>query len=138
MYKCKHFNIKELVHPDVYSKYGETAWQFFDVGLLKSLDALRDKFGSLTVNDWQWGGIFKERGLRSLDYGGIHNRSLHKHGKAIDCHSKTYTADEMRKYILDNQDEFPYITELELDVSWLHFGTRNREGTIGRIFAFKP
>ena len=138
MYKCKHFEIHELVPQDVYEKYGEKAWQFFDVSLLETLDQLREHFGSLTVNTWKWGGHLSQRGLRSFDYGGIGNRSLHKLGKAIDCSSKVHSSEDMRQYILNNQEQFPHIRGLELDVSWLHFDTRNRDGNVGNIFTFKP
>jgi hypothetical protein len=135
--KCEYFNIKELVPEHIYNKYKEKAWQFFDINVLITLDALRRRFGPLIVNNWASGGEFSERGLRSLDYGGIFNRSLHKHGKAIDLHSNKYTAEEMRSYIIDNPKEFEHIKCLEMGVNWLHFDTRNRRAEDG-IFLVYP
>ena len=99
-----------------------------------TLVQLREKFGPATVNDWAWGGGYTESGLRSFDFGGIHNRSLHKFGKAFDVKFKNHTAEEVRQYIIDNPNEFPYIVGLELDVDWLHFDTRNRQGNQGQLF----
>lgn len=138
IYIPKHFDVKELVTPDLYKKYGENCLQFFCPYALATLDQLREKFGPATVNDWAWGGGYTESGLRSFDFGGILNRSLHKFGKAFDVKFKNHTAEEVRQYIINNPDEFPYIVGLELDVSWLHFDTRNRKGNKGRLFLFKP
>ena len=137
-YKPKYFKIWELVPEHVYLKYGEAAWQFFDINMLKTADALRERFGPLVVNNWKSGGQFSERGLRSFDYGGIFNRSLHKYGKALDFHSNTFTSEEIRQYILDNPDEFPYISCLEMGVNWVHFDTRNRRNSDGSIFLVYP
>lgn len=66
MYKCRYFDIKELVSPKVYEKFGEFAWRFFDENILMELDYIRKEWGSsININDWAWGGIFKESGLRS-------------------------------------------------------------------------
>lgn len=66
MYKCKYFSIKELVSPAVYNKYGDFAWRFFDEQTLKDLDTIRKEYNSsIIINDWVWGGQFKESGLRS-------------------------------------------------------------------------
>ena len=139
MYKCKYFIIEELVPKDVFDKYGpEASWQFFDVGLLKTLDAFRERFGPLGVNNWKWGGGLSQRGLRSFDFGGISNRSLHKLGKACDFSSKTHSASSIREYVLANPDEFPFLVGLEMGVDWVHFDTRNREGNTGHIFKFSP
>ena len=57
-YKCKHFAIHELVPKEVYEKYGERAWQFLDVHALVQLDMLRVRYGSMTINNYFWGGNY--------------------------------------------------------------------------------
>ena len=140
MIKSEFFKVQELVTKEMYYLYGEKCWQFIDSRAILTLDQLRRVFGPLTVNDWYWGGGFTESGVRSFDYGGILNRSLHKFGCAFDVKSKTVTADEMRSYIINNIHEFPYLVGLEMDVDWLHFDVRNREGNMcnGQVFAFSP
>lgn len=127
MYKCTHFNIKELVDEKTYSARGEKAWALLDDRALKTLDILRDKFGSITVNDWSWGGPNQWRGLRTPDSKYYSTYSQHVHGKAFDCIFKEHTAEEVRTYIKEHRDEFPLITSMEDNVSWLHFDVRNSE-----------
>lgn len=141
MYKCKNFKIYELVSPKIYNKYGDRAWQFFDVNLLKAIDECSDAFGTLIVNDWKWNNSknnFTESGLRSFTFGSIESMSLHKLGKAVDLKSAKYTAEEMRQYIFDNPEKFKHIKAIELGVSWLHIDVRNREPNNGNFFTFLP
>ena len=66
MNKCKHFMIREIISPKVYEKFGDSAWRFFREDVLKDLDTIRDEWGSgLIINDWAFGGQYKESGLRS-------------------------------------------------------------------------
>lgn len=136
MYKCKHFTIKELVPEDVYKRRGEKAWTVFDDRALMTLDALRDKFGSLTVNDWSWGGTFSQSGLRTSDSKHYSQYSQHTFGRAFDCKFKEHTAEEVREYVLANKSEFPYIGGLELGISWFHFDVRGHDE--GEIITFYP
>ena len=101
IYKCKHFNIKELVSPLVYKKFGEFAWRFFDEDILKDLDTIREYYGaSIVINDWAWGGSFKQCGLRCNRDDIVASKkdvycSAHIMGKAFDLHGgnnqKLYT-----------------------------------------------
>lgn len=88
IYKCKYFKLQELVPPDVYQKYGDFAWRFFDVNLLKDIDTIRDKHGAITINNWSFGGNLRNCGFRSNLY---ENSKLycsaHLFGKAFDLHS---------------------------------------------------
>lgn len=134
-YKPRYFDIKELVSKAMYKKRGHKAISLLDAHVLYSLDTLRaflsdltpdqPKRGSLTVNDWMWGGIYQARALRAPGDDSYSSTSKHAHGMAIDTQSKYYTAEELRNFILENRELFPYITCIEADVSWLHFDTRN-------------
>ncbi|HBY20092.1 MAG TPA: hypothetical protein DEG71_03630 [Clostridiales bacterium] len=70
IYKCKYFNIKELVSDKVYNyyfpKYGENfIWSFFDESILKELDIIRETWNSgIKINDWHNRGQYRESGLR--------------------------------------------------------------------------
>ena len=125
MYRCKHFDIKELVPPHIFEQRGEKAWELLDERALRTLDSLRDKFGPITVNNWAFGGDRKWSGLRTPESPYYSETSQHSYGRAFDCIFHKKEAEEVRQYLLKNRDEFPAITSIELDVSWLHFDCRN-------------
>lgn len=141
MYKAKHFSIKELVPRAMYEKWGEKCWSLFDERLLTTIDALRDKFGSCTINDWSWGGSFQYSGIRDEGFYGttekyLDSRSQHKYGRAADCKFKNHTAQAVRKYILENPTDFPYIKFIETGpladgkaMNWVHVDVRNGDLT---------
>lgn len=106
MYKCKHFTIKELVSPQVYNKFGEFAWKFFDENLLRDLDTIREYHGPITINNWPYGGKNTQCGLRTNVDPLVKNKktlycSAHLMGKAFDLHSS-----DNRKLYKDIQDLF--------------------------------
>ena len=137
-YKCKHFRIEELVTPEIFQKYGHLAWQFFDGDLLRDLDLLRDRFGTITINDWVWGGVYRDSGLRNFDYKGIFNRSLHKHGKAFDLKFADHNPHYVRTLILNKPHMYKSITTIENNTpTWLHIDSRNIDNNDG-IFTFNP
>ncbi len=110
-------------------------WLLFDDRTLKFLDALRERVGPLTVNDWWWGGNFQYRGFREHGCGWGSETSQHYFGRAIDCTSAKYTAQELRDLILAGTLYLGhYVKGVEKDVSWLHFDMRNME----TIQWFKP
>ncbi len=94
MYKCKHFNIKELVSPQVYNKFGEAfCWKFFDKDILIDLDTIREYHGPITINNWSFGGSNTQCGFRcNMDPIVKSKKSIycsaHIQGKAFDLHSK--------------------------------------------------
>lgn len=93
MFKCQKFSIKELVSKQVYQKYGESCWMFFDEALLKDLDTIRLCHGlPIIINNWATGGSYSQCGLRCnkdplvASKTGIYC-SAHVLGKAFDLHS---------------------------------------------------
>lgn len=106
--------------------------------MLKTLDALRERYGMVIVNTWHSPFLQQHYGYR--DQSGYRNRfhyasvaeylkshSQHKYGRAADCLlvERDATAAQVRKDILENPDWFPLITAIEDGVNWLHFDTRN-------------
>ena len=131
-YKCKYFNIRELVSPAVYQAFGDKAWILFDPNLLAVQDRLRERFGVCIINNWAAGGNYSQRGLRHpldmriLQKQGIWKPfSLHNYGRALDSHFLNATVDEVRNHILNNRSLYPEIKGIELRVNWLHIDTRN-------------
>lgn len=134
MYKCRHFEIRELVPRHVYEERGEKAWMLLDERALVMLDLLRDKYGSITINDWAWGGTNQWRGLRTEVSPVGSQYSQHRFGRAFDLKFKDISAEEVRIHILGNKKDWPYVHSLELGTSWLHFDVRNCEP----IMTYKP
>jgi len=136
MYKCEHFIIEELVSPQAFKDRGQKAWQLLDDRVLITLDRLREKYGSMTVNNWKWGGDREWSGLRTADSPYFSKYSQHSYGRAADIIFKHVTAEQVRQDILANIDDpdFRYINSIELGVSWVHLDIRN----VDRIFAFHP
>lgn len=127
MYKCTHFALYELVPRHVYEERGDKAWEALDDRMLRSLDYLRELYGSITVNNWYWGGNREWSCLRTPGSPYYKPYSQHSFGRSADCIFKRVTAEKVRQDILANPDTeaFQLIMSLELDVTWLHFDVRN-------------
>ena len=130
MYKCKYFNIKELVSKQVYQKYGEACWMFFDEALLRDIDTIREFHGAaITINNWATGGSFSQCGLRCnkdpivVGKTGIYC-SAHCFAKAFDLHSKDIRKLYKDVEILYNQGKLKTIKRVESITStkyaWCH------------------
>lgn len=127
MYRCEHFAIHELVPPRVYRERGELAWELLDERLLVTLDRLRGRYGSMTVNNYHWGKDREWSGLRTRESPYFSPFSQHSFGRAADCLFSETTAEQVRQEILGSpgDPDFELIGSLELGVSWLHFDVRN-------------
>ena len=141
MYKCKHFRAHELVPPSIYERFGERSFMFLDCRLLVLCDALREEFGSATINNYKWGGDRVASGLRSPDSPYYSPTSQHSFGRAVDILFKDHTAEEVRaeikessKFWTHNIEWSPSIT-LEDGVSWVHIDIRNGKAGVN---SFKP
>jgi len=112
MYKPKYFNLNEC-----FPKNFPKGWKYFDDRILISADNLRYLFGPLWVNG---------RGLTQCGFRTNGSKtSQHKFGRALDLHSDKYDPEEIRMHIINNKQDFPYISFLEVDISWLHIDCRN-------------
>lgn len=145
----KYFNIKELVDPDTFAKYGIQAFDLFDLELLKTLTALREHYGfSMVINDWSWGGAFRYRGYRPSGCGVGAETGAHYKGKAVDVdfytkEKKIVPPATMVANILRDRELFPAIRGMETGVNWNHIDTMSeadsprRQGVVdGKIILF--
>jgi len=123
----KHFKIHELVPKKMYEKYGEAAWRYVDPRLVESIDKLKEHFnlGTMTINNYFWGGNREWSGIRTPDSPYYSYGSQHSYGNAFDIVFSNYNAEEVRQYILENQNHFPYIRRLEDKVNWIHLDVAN-------------
>jgi hypothetical protein len=145
IYKPDYFSLDELVCPDVYEKFGEIAWQFFDSRLLITIDTIRQKIGKpIFINDWQVHGLFDERGFRCIQCNLVKdaikiNRlyvSPHMTGQGVDFDVQGLIASEVRDWIIKNQNLWPYPIRLENNVNWVHLDTR--DSGIEKVHLFNP
>jgi hypothetical protein len=136
----EYFDIRELVCKHTYDKFGEKSWQFLDTELLHTILVIRKNINRpMTVNNWSWGGVFSQRGLRcnicqiprEKTIAGQIYLSAHCNGAGIDFDVSGMTADEVRRWIYQNQILLPYNVRLENGVTWVHLdvfdaGTGNK------------
>jgi hypothetical protein len=77
----------------------------------------------VTINDWKWGGQYKESGLRT-SYGS--SFSQHKFQKAVDVKVEGYTPAEIREALVNNfafiskAYNFSTMEKLEYTPTWNH------------------
>ena len=137
MYRPPSFVLEELVAPAIFHELGEAAWDLLNENALRSLQALRDKFGPITVNNWHTGGAYKESGLREQGTTTGAPKSAHKRGKAFDCKFKNYTVRQVFDYVIAHQDQFPLIRRIENIVAsptWLHIDVVEHDGDGIKVF----
>jgi len=127
----KHFAVHELVPKKMYDKYGEKAWRYVDIRLIETVDKLKEHFdeGSMTINNYYWGGSREWSGIRTPESKYYSYGSQHSYANALDIVFSEYTTKEVRDYVLNNLDEFPYIKGLEV-ASWVHIDVRNEDNIV--------
>jgi len=163
LYKTDHFKIHELVYPELYelavkSRKVGLLWQFMDQELLIAIDRIREFINtSTTINDYAWGGRFKESGLRNHFTKTGATMSAHKSGKACDLKfsGNGWTPERLREYMKkigcfepgfkNRKDEeakpFVLINRIEWmihkEMTWFHVDRSpycNSDGSIGIIY----
>jgi hypothetical protein len=95
------------------------------------------------VNNWQEHGQLSQRGLRCPLCQLVQDRfktgdlfmDPHAMGKAIDQDFQGMTAEEGRKYLIDNKSLWPYHFRLEDKVEWIHLDLYT-DGSNGKIVLF--
>lgn len=138
------FDLQEIVCPEVYTKYGQLAWLFFDSRLLATMLALRQRLDkAIYVNNWTEGGTDTQKGFRCIQCAEVKDYikdnvlyvSEHMTGQAWDFQVEGLHAEEVRQYIIKNKNLWPYPIRLEAGVSWIHLGTRN-DGSVSKVILF--
>lgn len=130
--KSKYFEVHELVPEKLYKERGERCWRYVPKELIMSIDTLKERFpnGSMTINNYYWGGNRNWSGLRTPDSPYFSPTSMHAFFQAVDAVFSAYDVEEVRQDILDNPEVYPYIKGLEIGISWLHIDVRNEDNLI--------
>ncbi len=145
MYITKNFGLYELVPQAVYESLPKAKhhriWGIFDDRTLRTADILRERYGSITINDWYWGGKNQYRGYRPPDCTVGADLSQHRFGRGLDLIFKDVLAEKVRADILETRTRylgFEFITCLEMNITWLHFDTRNYDAKTNGILKIYP
>lgn len=142
-----NFYLQEFVSPDVMKTYGNKAIQFLDYRIISLAEFYRSYFGKpLTINNWNMGGKFKERGFRSPNSTTGAALSQHKFGRAFDCDIEETTPQEAYEAILKNKQKFydaglRCLEDIKATPTWLHSDIRETIGhgiKPGDILIVKP
>lgn len=143
-YVPKHFAIEELIPPlpfmpkplgRIYNADKNSLFRLFDYRVLVTLDRLRGRYGSCSVNNWHhfpsvdWyagtAGQFRFSGWRPFDCKEGAGLSEHKFFRAMDCKFRDVTPSEIWDDMLAdiNAPEFEFIQRIEAfsGMSWFHF-----------------
>lgn len=129
-YKPAKFELYELYPKDFYEEWRhkpDILWQLWDERVLRTLQALRNNYGKMHMNNWMWGGDNQYKGYRPPGVKVGSELSQHKHFRAADPSPEDYTAEQIREDILTNPfaEEFKHITCVEMSITWVHFDVRN-------------
>jgi hypothetical protein len=118
--------LDEYIPKELYIQYkgkeNRLMWML-DKRLVESDQKLRDKFGSVTINDWWNGGDRNYSGIRLPDSPYYSFTSQHTWGRASDKIFKDAMATEVRSYIKSNY-LYLGITCIEDNVTWVHSDVR--------------
>lgn len=140
----EYFDIEEIVCKDVYEKYGQIAWYFFDQRLLATMLVLRKRLNKgIYINRWKEGGPDSQGGFRCIQCAIVQKAiadktlyvSAHMTGQGWDFDVEGLHAAEVREFIIKNKTIWPYPIRLEDRVSWCHLDTRN-DGSVSKVVLF--
>lgn len=138
----QYFKISELVGSKTNSTYGERAFRFFGTNILHALLIVRENIGNpITVN----GRGMEQRGLRTNIQPIVKSKSdrdrlyisAHIQGRAFDFDVKGMTAQEVRDWIVANENLFPFKIRLEDGVTWVHMDDIDEEKN-PKVYLFNP
>lgn len=134
-----NFCLDEFVHPDMYAQFYERSRLFIRPELFAIAQAIRNHFGSLTINSYALGGQLKESGLRMPNTLTGAKYSMHKYGCAIDIHPSKATPEEIREFVISHYDIFKGLglRRMEIDTpTWVHLDVGNTGSDV--LILFKP
>ena len=140
----ENFDIRELVCPHCYKKFGEGSWQFLSTELLSTLYKLRYEIFQqpIIINNWHKGGKYDERGLRCNVCSLVKGKksvylSAHCLGMAIDFNVGKLRSEEVFPVIKYNAHRFDYPIRVEKDTNgWTHIDVYQPVGSESNLIEF--
>lgn len=122
--------LDEYIPRELYLKYQsrpQILVGLLDKRLIMADQKLRDKFGSVTINNWWNDGPRQWSGIRTPESPEYSPTSQHTFGRASDKLFSHAPAELVRAYIRENWLTLG-ITCIEDEVSWVHSDVRFWEG----------
>ena len=136
----KYLDLREVIPPETWEQYKESAIKLIDSRIPIILERIRELCDSkpILINNWHIGGKFKYRGYRPSTCTVGAKKSMHREGKAIDFTVKNMSSEAVRNVIRKNADELLKmgLTRIERDVSWVHIDFKKTG--LSTIYEFKP
>lgn len=121
----KNFTIQEFVSKEIYARWGNNSIWFVDERLIKLVQALRDEFGAITINN----DHFNQSAFREPKSTVGASMSQHRFGRAADLKFVKMSVQEVYDAILKNEQHWMNkgLTTLENinhTPTWLHVDIR--------------
>ena len=136
----RYFTVQELVCEHVYSRFGESSWQFFTTDFLHVLLILRrDILQAPMVCNTK---TLRQRGMRCNMCDIVRQKkqaymSAHVLGQAGDFTVSGMTAEQARQKIRANASLLPCNVRVEDKVTWLHIDVLQQWGVNSKVYFFK-
>lgn len=128
--QSSYFFIDEIVHPDIYEKFGKESLKFINPKLLELISAIRTLINEpIVINNYEAGGKFINSGLRCYKnpLGDKVNYSRHYFGLCADLKFKSKTIKEVFSIIKENEswlmiNGLTVVENIDHTPTWLHIG----------------
>ena len=131
-YRPPNFTLRELVSKRTLDKYGEKAWEFLDERATRNLQFIRDNLGPTIVNT----PIYQYRGFDAIEFRKS-GYSQHNMGRGFDYIVRGMTAEQVRKWVIENQNRFPE-PNMWIEVIDTHNHIDVRYSTKEGVYPFNP
>ena len=136
-----YFDKQELLSKHVYNIGG--GYELLHPDLQNLVVWIREKLGRhMFANNWAIGGQFSQRGYRTNDDPVCKAQrfvpgSAHFKGMALDFDVKGMTAEQVRKWLYENQEDAPVRFRVEKGVNWVHVDVMPHKAS-DKAYFFNP
>ena len=139
----QNFILEEFVAPDIYAERGDKSIELLDNRIISLAQFFRDYFGSITINNWDSGGQYKESGLRSFTTTTGAKWSQHRFGRGADLKFTGTTPQKAYAEVLKHQKLFyekglRVMENITATPSWLHIDIRYLNSAEQKITIVNP
>ena len=137
----KYFDKQELLSKHVYNSGG--GYELLHHDLQNLVVWIRESLGRpMFANSWAIGGQFSQRGYRTNDdpvckVQKFATGSAHFKGMALDFDVKGMTAEQVRKWLYENQEDAPVRFRVEKGVNWVHVDVMPHKAS-DKAYFFNP
>ena len=137
----KYFDKEEVLSKHTIDTGGD--YDLLDTDLQNLVVWIREKLGRpMFANNWAIGGQFSQRGYRTNDDPVCKAQkfvpgSAHFKGMALDFDVKGMTAEQVRKWLYENQEDAPVRFRVEKGVNWVHVDVMPHKAS-DKAYFFNP